>query len=77
MTTFGAFVKIINLNIFFINFVIPQGVVKNVTTFGAFVDVGCGDDGLVHTSQMRGQTLLLGENVVVKVSVDLMLNVYC
>jgi len=29
-----------------------SGVVRNVTPFGAFVDVGLKDDGLVHTSQL-------------------------
>lgn len=29
-----------------------QGVVRNVTDFGAFVDVGLHNDGLVHKSQM-------------------------
>ena len=29
-----------------------QGVVTNVTAFGAFVDVGVHQDGLVHVSQL-------------------------
>lgn len=29
-----------------------QGIVRNVTDFGAFVDVGLHNDGLVHKSQM-------------------------
>jgi uncharacterized protein len=33
------------------------GVVRNVTHFGAFVDVGVGVDGLIHVSKMRGNTL--------------------
>jgi uncharacterized protein len=31
--------------------------VRNVTHFGAFVDVGVGVDGLVHVSKMNGLTL--------------------
>ena len=30
------------------------GVVKNVVDFGAFVDIGLGTDGLLHSSEMRG-----------------------
>ena len=29
-----------------------EGVVRNVTAFGAFVDIGLHDDGLVHISKM-------------------------
>jgi protein Tex len=29
-----------------------DGVVRNVTDFGAFVDIGLHNDGLVHKSQM-------------------------
>ena len=29
-----------------------EGVVTNVTAFGAFVDVGVHQDGLVHVSQL-------------------------
>ena len=32
-----------------------QGVVTNVTHFGAFVDIGVHQDGLVHISQMSSQ----------------------
>ena len=28
------------------------GIVTNITNFGAFVDIGIHDDGLVHVSQM-------------------------
>ena len=28
------------------------GIVTNITNFGAFVDIGIYDDGLVHVSQM-------------------------
>ena len=29
-----------------------QGTVRNVTTFGAFVDIGLHDDGLIHISKV-------------------------
>ena len=29
-----------------------EGVVKRVTEFGAFIDIGVGRDGLVHVSEM-------------------------
>ena len=32
-----------------------EGVVTNVTAFGAFVDVGVHQDGLVHVSQLADQ----------------------
>lgn len=43
------------------------GKVKNCTNFGAFVDVGIGHDGLIHVSQMNGQTVALGDRVTVRV----------
>ncbi|XP_076062229.1 S1 RNA-binding domain-containing protein 1 isoform X3 [Oratosquilla oratoria] len=47
------------------------GNVRNVTHFGAFVDVGIGQDGLVHSSKMRGMRLELGNTVEVSViSID-------
>ena len=33
------------------------GVVKNVVDFGAFVDIGIGTDGLLHSSEMRSHAL--------------------
>jgi uncharacterized protein len=56
-----------------------QGVVTNVTAFGAFVDVGIHQDGLVHVSQLStryvsdpGQVVRVGDRLAVKVlSVDL------
>ena len=55
------------------------GIVTNVTTFGAFVDVGVPQDGLVHVSQLPAreasdprQALLPGDRVEVRVvKVDL------
>jgi uncharacterized protein len=56
-----------------------QGVVTNVTAFGAFVDVGVHQDGLVHVSQLStrfvkdpGEVVKVGDRVTVKVmTVDL------
>jgi uncharacterized protein len=48
-----------------------EGVVTNVTQFGAFVDVGVHRDGLVHVSQMPPQKVKVGDRVRVRVvSVD-------
>ena len=53
------------------------GIVTNITAFGAFVDIGIKQNGLIHVSQMnaRGRTpsqvLKLHQHVVVTVlSVD-------
>lgn len=53
---------------------ILPGVVTNVTAFGAFVDVGVGQDGLVHISQLAdrfvrdpNEVVSLGQNLQVKV----------
>ncbi|MGC4116155.1 MAG: Tex family protein [Myxococcales bacterium] len=56
-----------------------QGVVTNVTAFGAFVDVGVHQDGLVHVSQLAAkfvkdpnEVAKVGDKLTVKVvSVDL------
>ncbi|KYQ55407.1 S1 RNA-binding domain-containing protein 1 [Trachymyrmex zeteki] len=45
---------------------ILSGVVRNVTHFGAFVDVGVGKEGLVHVSRMK-KDLHIGQRVEVKV----------
>lgn len=54
------------------------GQVRNVTHFGAFVDVGIGIDALLHVSQMKGvriqldRDLMLGDKVKVSVgSIDM------
>ncbi len=47
-----------------------QGVVTNVTAFGAFVDVGVHQDGLVHISRLSDR-FVKDPNTVVKVEVDL------
>mgnify|MGYP004562272751 FL=1 len=48
------------------------GIVTNVTAFGAFVDIGIHENGLIHVSQMRGQKVKLHQKVQVSVlDVDL------
>lgn len=48
------------------------GRVKNVTSFGAFVDIGVERDGLIHNKFMKGNILHLGDVMEVKVrAVDL------
>lgn len=48
------------------------GIVTNVTAFGAFVDIGIHENGLIHISQMRGKKLKLHQAVTVSVlEVDL------
>jgi uncharacterized protein len=49
-----------------IGMVLP-GIVTNITNFGAFVDVGVHQDGLVHLSQMADK-FIANPNEVVKVS---------
>ncbi|MCJ0741625.1 Tex family protein [Pedobacter montanisoli] len=44
-----------------------QGIVTNITNFGAFVDIGVHQDGLVHTSQMANR-FVANPNEIVKVS---------
>jgi uncharacterized protein len=53
---------------------ILQGVVRNITDFGAFVDIGLHSDGLVHKSQMADRyvahpmdVVSLGQQVSVRV----------
>lgn len=53
---------------------ILQGVVRNITDFGAFVDIGLHNDGLVHKSQMADRyvahpmdVVSLGQSVKVRV----------
>jgi uncharacterized protein len=56
-----------------------QGTVTNVVTFGAFVDIGVHQDGLVHVSQLAdrfvqdpNEVVRVGDRVTVRVtSVDL------
>jgi uncharacterized protein len=59
-----------------------EGVVTNVTNFGAFVDVGVKRDGLVHVSQLTDRfvkdptkIVKVGQVVTVRVAkIDEMLN---
>lgn len=44
-----------------------SGIVTNITNFGAFVDIGVHQDGLVHTSQMANK-FVANPNEIVKVS---------
>lgn len=47
------------------------GIVTNITAFGAFVDIGVHENGLIHVSQMRSKTVKLHQHVKVYViSVD-------
>lgn len=48
------------------------GIVTNITAFGAFVDLGVHQDGLIHISKMKGKTLSLGQQIeTVVTDVDL------
>ncbi|MBQ6286556.1 MAG: RNA-binding transcriptional accessory protein [Bacteroidales bacterium] len=48
------------------------GIVTNITAFGAFVDIGIHENGLVHVSQMKGQKVKLHQQIKVSVlGVDL------
>lgn len=44
-----------------------NGVVRNVTHFGVFVDVGVGNNGLIHVKYLKNKVLLVGQHVTVKV----------
>ena len=50
------------------------GIVTNITAFGAFVDIGVHQDGLVHISQMSG-TFVKDPNSVVKLNQKVMVEV--
>lgn len=47
---------------------VVTGKANNITHFGAFVDIGVGQNGLLHTSQMKGQKVELGNRLEVKVT---------
>lgn len=48
------------------------GIVTNITNFGAFVDLGIHENGLIHISKMKGKSLALHQKVNVRVeSVEL------
>lgn len=42
---------------------IVSGVVTNMTTFGYFVDIGVGQDGLIHKSKLNGHLPNIGDRV--------------
>jgi transcriptional accessory protein Tex/SPT6 len=42
---------------------IVTGVVTNLTDFGAFIDLGVGKNGLIHSSAMRNARLKVSERV--------------
>lgn len=44
-----------------------SGTVRNVVDFGAFVDIGVKQDGLIHRSKLRGRQLGVGQVVEVEV----------
>lgn len=50
------------------------GIVTNVTNFGAFVDIGVHQDGLVHVSQLSN-TFVSDPNTIVKVQQQVMVTV--
>ncbi|WP_026898140.1 Tex family protein [Daejeonella oryzae] len=50
------------------------GIITNITAFGAFVDIGVHQDGLVHLSQMANR-FIKDPNEVVKVSQQVMVTV--
>jgi len=48
------------------------GIVTNITDFGAFVDIGIHENGLIHVSKLHGQKLKLHQKIMVSVlNVDL------
>lgn len=48
------------------------GIVTNITNFGAFVDLGIHENGLIHISKMKGKSLALHQKIKVRVeSVEL------
>lgn len=44
-----------------------SGTVRNVVDFGAFIDIGVKQDGLLHVSQLRGKKLGVGQVLEVEV----------
>ena len=43
------------------------GIVTNITNFGAFVDIGVHENGLIHISNMKGRTLNLHQKIKVRI----------
>ena len=50
------------------------GIVTNITNFGAFVDIGVKQDGLVHISQL-GNSFISDPNQVVKLQQKVMVTI--
>ncbi|EFN82079.1 S1 RNA-binding domain-containing protein 1 [Harpegnathos saltator] len=44
-----------------------NGIIRNVTHFGVFVDIGVGTNGLIHIKYLKNQSLRIGQYVTVKV----------
>jgi len=44
-----------------------SGTVRNEVDFGAFVDIGVKQDGLIHRSKLRGRSLSVGKVLSVDV----------
>lgn len=54
---------------------IVDGIVKNVVAFGAFVDIGLKNDGLVHVSQISDKTFVRDPNEFLEVWQDVKVKV--
>jgi len=73
-----AFAHVRSIEELYVGMVLP-GIVNNITNFGAFVDIGIKDSGLVHVSQLADkfvrdpmEVVSLGQQVMVRVvEVDL------
>jgi uncharacterized protein len=73
-----AFANVRSIEELYVGMVLP-GIVNNITNFGAFVDIGIKDSGLVHVSQLADkfvrdpmEIVSLGQQVTVRVlEVDL------
>lgn len=44
-----------------------NGCIRNVCDFGCFVDIGVGQDGLIHNSKLNGWSLQIGDTAEVEV----------
>ncbi|MEO6682835.1 MAG: Tex family protein [Ginsengibacter sp.] len=67
------FAQIYSIDDVYVDMIVP-GIVTNLTRFGAFVDIGVKQDGLVHVSEIAhkyiadpGEALKLNDQVMVKV----------
>lgn len=71
--TFSFTDGINSINDLYVGMTLP-GIITNITAFGAFVDIGVHQDGLVHLSQMSNK-FIKDPNEVVKVSQKVMVKV--